>query len=636
MQDEREAELRALNKTLSRCLKHLIPPEDLTVDEWADKYRQLPAANAESGRWRTSRTPYLKEIMRAFTDPKVEDITIGAGSQVGKTEAMLNMLAFIIDQDPANVLFVVPDLEEAKKFSRQRIKTLIDENRRLKSKVRDVVGKQSDTLLQKTFPGGSLTIVGSISAPALASTPCRYIFGDERDRFARSAGDEGDPWGLAKARQITFYNRKSVQVSTPTVKRRSNIEKEFNKGTRERWCLKCPDCGAYHEIDFDDIRFDPVCEIEGGKKKWHLTGPVLWVCPDCGSAHSEKEMRKQPAKWIAEAPEAYKEGRRSFWLSSFSSPWTSWEYIVTRFLDAKDDPKDLQTVFNTLLGRLWEDRDVEIDEETLYTRREEYGTTSDGLPVEVPDGVLVLTCGVDVQDNRLEYEVVGHGFFGETWGISRGVISGRPDTKEVWTRLDGVIGHEYRRPDGRTERVRFTCVDSGGHFTQEVYEQTWRRLSYNVVAIKGQGGSGVPYTKPYTLVPVRENPRWKTRLYSLGVDAGKAAIMSAVKVQTPGAFFMHFPAAPEAGYDIAFFGGLLSEQKVTTDRGEEKWVPIPGHERNEALDCRNYANAAFRILNPDLDAIDRKLKGLSAPAVPVQKTRQKTRRNSNVYGGDDW
>lgn len=633
--DGRSAEVRALNRTLGRSLRHFSPPEGLTVDEWADKYRQLPAANAESGLWRTSRTPYLREIMRAFTDPNVEDITIAAGSQVGKTECMLNMLGYIIDQDPANVLFIQPDLEEAKKFSRQRIKTLIDANKRLKAKVRDVGSRQSDTLLQKTFPGGSLTIVGTNSAPALASIPCRYVFGDERDRFADSAGDEGDPWGLAKARQQTFYNKKRVQVSTPTVKGRSKIEKEYNEGTRERWCVKCPACGEFHNIDFDDIRFDAACAVDGARKQWKLNGPVLWVCPDCGAAHSEKEMRAQEAKWIADAPENYKKGRRSFWLSAFSSPWTPWDYIVLRFLEAKDNPRELQTVFNTLLGRCWEDRVAAMDEETLYNRREDYGLTDEGVPVEVPDGALVLTCGVDVQDDRLEYEVVGYGLFGESWGISRGVIGGRPDTEAPWERLDGVLRHGYRRRDGREEFVRKTCVDSGGHFTQEVYLQTWRRASRNVVAIKGQGGEDRRFIPPATWVPVRNNPNCKTKLYTLGVDAGKTVIMANVKVQEPGPGYMHFPNAPQAGYDMGYFSGLLSETKEITERGRSVWVKLPGHERNEPLDCRNYANAAVALYNPDMDRELRRVKGQPEPEKPKPApVRSRVQRNSLIDGGE--
>lgn len=265
-----------------------------------------------------------------------------------------------------------------------------------------------------------LTLTGSNSASALASTPARYIIGDERDRWATSAGTEGDPWALAEARQATFYNAKAVEVSTPTIKGNSNIETSFYQGTQERWCHRCPECGEYSEIVFDNIHFDPEVKRIRGKKSWSLKSGVSWSCPACGCLIPEDTMRKQPAKWIADNPDAYKKGVRSFWLNAFSSPWTPWEKIVLKFLDAKDDPQRLKVVYNTLLGQLWEDRGDLEDEDTMLARREDYGTRSDGTPVELPDGVLVLTCGVDTQDNRLEYEVVGHGKYGETWGVVKG------------------------------------------------------------------------------------------------------------------------------------------------------------------------------------------------------------------------
>lgn len=249
-----------------------------------------------------------------------------------------------------------------------------------------------------------LTLTGSNSASALASTPARYIIGDERDRWATSAGTEGDPWALAEARQATFYNAKAVEVSTPTIKGNSNIETSFYQGTQERWCHRCPECGEYSEIVFDNIHFDPEVKRIRGKKSWSLKSGVSWSCPACGCLIPEDTMRKQPAKWIADNPDAYKKGVRSFWLNAFSSPWTPWEKIVLKFLDAKDDPQRLKVVYNTLLGQLWEDRGDLEDEDTMLARREDYlityagkslgekisrnrhGLDADGNPLPDPSG----------------------------------------------------------------------------------------------------------------------------------------------------------------------------------------------------------------------------------------------------------
>jgi len=631
---------RKLNKAIAPAIRQFKPPEDLTVAEWADKYRRLsPENSAEAGPWRTSRTPYLEEPMKAFTDPKVERLVMVAASQVGKSELELNIIAYIIDQDPGSILYVHPTLEDARKFSRLRVSPMIRDCGRLHSKVADVKAKDSgNTILQKSFPGGMLTITGSNSASALASTPARYIIGDERDRWAVSAGTEGDPWKLAQARQATFYNKKAVEVSTPTVKGASNIETSYYQGTQERWCHQCPECGEYGEIIFDRIHFDFETKKQRGKKIYTVTGPITWACPHCGCLVPEDTMRRQPAKWIAENPDAVKRsGIRSFWLNAFSSPWTPWEKIVTEFLDNRHDPEKLKVVYNTLFGELWEDRGGIEDEDTMLARREDYGHREDGSPIELPEGVLVLTCGVDTQDNRLEYEVVGHGHYGETWGIQKGYIMGKPDTDEVWQQLDDVVDHVYRFENGKGLRISITCVDSGGHYTQEVYARCRERKNRRVFAIKGKGGDGIPLVTPPTKVPVKDNKKITCWLYTLGVDAGKESIMSALKVQEAGPKYCHFPLDESRGYDTYYFSGLLSEklELTQTKRGNVwRWVKIPGHNRNEALDCRNYANAGFRIINPDTFAIEARLKGLQPEQPkPQRRVRKTTRRTTNT---EDW
>lgn len=635
--------LRPVDRTFARAFANYKPPADLTVSKWAEQHRVLSRENsAEAGPWRNARTPYLVDIMDAFTDPKVEYITVVASSQVGKSELELNIIGYIIDQDPGSILYIQPTVDDAKKFSRLRIAPMIRDSATLRAKVADIKSRDSgNTMLQKSFPGGMLTIVGSNSASGLASTPAKYVLGDERDRWALSAGTEGDPWALAKARTTTFYNAKMVDVSTPTDKETSPIAKSFNAGTRERWCHKCPHCGEYSNIVFDDIKFE-FDTVGSGRKKDYVIKSVAWCCPECGCLSTEEEMRRQPAKWIAEYPDAYARGHRSFWLNAFSSPWQGWSKVVYSFLVARKDPQRLKVVYNTMLGELWEDRGDLEDEDTMLARREDYGTREDGTPVELPDGVLVLTCGVDTQDDRLEYEVLGHGHYGETWGIKKGIIMGDPGYDEPWERLDEVISRVYKFSNGRGLTISMTFVDSGGHKTQSVYKQCRARLQRRVFAIKGVGGDGVPYTRPPSKVKIVVNGRTigQTWLYSIGVDAGKADIMGALKVQEAGPKFCHFPRGEGRGYDMAFFNGLLSEKLVMkSERGRTRWawVKLPGHERNEALDCRNYALAAFRVLDPDMDAVERRIKntGTAPERADAPKKRQKTRR-SKAADYDDW
>ena len=633
--------MRPVDRTFSRAFSNYTPPADLTVSEWAETHRILSRENsAEAGPWRNARTPYLVEIMDAFTDPKIEKISLVASSQVGKSELELNIIGYIIDQDPGSILYIQPTVDDAKKFSRLRIAPMIRDSATLRSKVADIKSRDSgNTMLQKSFPGGMLTIVGSNSASGLASTPAKYVLGDERDRWALSAGTEGDPWALAEARTTTFYNSKMVDVSTPTDKGTSPIEKSFNEGTRERWCHQCPHCGEYSNIVFNDIKFD-FETVGSGRKKDYIIHSIAWSCPECGCISTESEMRRQPAKWIAENPDAYAKGHRSFWLNAFSSPWQGWRKVVYAFLVARKDPQRLKVVYNTMLGELWEDRGDLEDEDAMLGRREDYGHCDDGTPVELPDGVLALTCGVDTQDDRLEYEVLGHGHYGETWGIKRGIIMGDPAYDEPWTRLDDVIERVYRFRDGTGLTIARTFVDSGGHKTQNVYMQCRARTYKRVFAIKGVGGDGVPYTKPPGKVKIVINGEivGLTWLYALGVDSGKAEIFSALKVQEAGPKFCHFPKGETRGYDTAFFKGLLSEKLVLkSERGRTRWawVKLPGHERNEALDCRNYALAAFRSWDPDLDAVERRLRGIEEPA-EQKKTRRRGVVKRSVSLGDEW
>jgi len=637
---------RSTMKLFRSMMSSFSAPEDLQVSEWAARFRRLSAeASAEVGAWRNERTPYLVDVMNAFTDARVRHIVMVAASQVGKTEAELNMIGYIIDVDPGSVLFIHPTVGDAKEFSKLRVAPMIRDSAVLKKKVSDPTRRDSrNTITQKAYPGGILTLCGSTEAHALASKPIRYVFGDERDRWATSAGTEGDPWGLAMARQKTFYNAKAVEVSTPTIKGASAIEAAYADGTMERWKTQCPHCGEYHEIKWADIRYEHDENIVAGRKTYKVR-ETYYVCPECGGISTEFTMKHQPSKWVAENPDAYEQGTRSFWLNAFVSQWASWESIVLEYLKAIGNTTKLQVVYNTSFGELWEDRGDLQDEDSMMSRREDYGTNEAGQPVELPDGVLVLTCGVDTQDDRLEYEVVGFGHFGETWGIRKGIIMGRPDDPEVWLQLDDVLDHAYRFADGTGVRISMTFVDEGGHFTQDVRLNTRARISKKVFCIKGMPGPNRPYTDAPKKQKIMVSGRaigtcWQ---YQIGVDSGKQIIMDNLAVQTPGSKYCHFPKRDD--YGSKYFAGLLSERLIYKQGHKQpwQWEKIPGHERNEALDCRNYALAAFKALPVNLDEVDRRLKAArnnrsskpeTVTATPQAKPKQKKAAKKRYY--DEW
>ena len=624
----------------------MTPPDDLTVSQWAEAKRRLSAESAaEPGPWRTERTPYLREPMDAFTDPKVRHIVMVAASQVGKSEFLNNCIGYIIDEDPGSILFIHPTTIDAQEYSKLRIAPMLCDSPALRQKIAAPKSRDShNTILQKAYPGGILTMCGSTEAHALASKPIRYVFGDERDRWATSAGNEGDPWDLAMARQTTFYNAKAVEVSTTTIKNASAIESAYYTGTMERWNSKCPHCGEYHEIRWSDIRFE-YDEIIVSHKKTYKVKKVYYTCPGCGCISTEAEMKRAPAKWIAENPEAYGQGTRSFWLNAFVSQWASWESIVLKYLNALGSTKKMQVVFNTCFGEPWEDRGDIEDEDSLLARREDYGKDKNGEPVELPPGVLVLTAGVDTQDDRMEYEIVGHGFFGETWGIEKGIVMGRPDDDATWNKLDEVVFDRVMRfENGVGLRVSMSFVDEGGHFTQSVRAQCNARISKKVFCIKGMPGQDKPYISPPKKQKIFVNQIavgtcWQ---YQLGVDSGKEIIMDNLRVQTPGQKYCHFPKRDD--YGSAYFAGLLSETKVYDPNKKQpwSWKKIPGHERNEPLDCRNYALAAFKALPKNLDEIDRQIKaasGVRVPAPPsanITPPKRRPAQHSRQKYYDDW
>lgn len=642
--EEKEARERVkrLNAVIGKVLAGMKPPDDLTVTEWAEKNRRLSAeSSAEPGPWRTERTPYLREPMNAWTDPKIRHIVMVAASQVGKSEFLNNCIGYVIDQDPGSILFVHPTTIDAKEYSKLRIAPMIRDCPTLRKKVSDPKSRDSgNTILQKTYPGGILTMCGSTEAHALASKPIRYVLGDERDRWALSAGNEGDPWDLAMARQTTFYNAKSGEVSTPTVKNASAIEAAYATGTMERWKSRCPHCGEYHEIQWADIRFEHDEIIIAGKKTYKVRS-VCYACPGCGCISTEAEMKRAPARWEADNPAAYEQGTRSFWLNAFVSQWASWESIILKYLNAIGSTRKMQVVYNTCFGELWEDRGDLEDEDSLMARREEY-------PAELPEGVLVLTAGVDTQDDRMEYEIVGHGHFGETWGIEKGIVMGRPDDDAVWAQLDELVFDRVLRfENGVGLKMSMSFVDEGGHFTQEVRMQCRARLGKKVFCIKGMPGSDKPYTAPpkKQKIIIKQTAVGTCWQYQIGVDSGKEVIMDNLRVQTPGAKYCHFPKRDD--YGSGYFTGLLSEVKVYDPNKKQpwQWKKIPGHERNEALDCRNYALAAFKVLPKNLDEIDRRLKEaggerapapVATPVMPPPAAKQRPKRRSGKKYYDDW
>ena len=597
------------------------PPEAQTVSEWADQNRVLVSeSSAEPGAWRTDRAPYQREIMDSFTQPGIWQIVIMASAQVGKSEIELNMMGCAIDNDPGPMLYIQPTKEVAEDYSKRRIAPMINACPTLREKVFKARSRDAaNTITMKTFPGGSLAIIGANSPADLASKPVRYIFMDETDRFPVSAGTEGDPQELAERRTETFrHNRKIIKTSTPTIKGRSKIEKDYMNGTQEEWHTECPHCHTYNFIRFSDIHFEKEdFRNTAGNEDYHVK-KVTWECPTCKREIPEHVAKRMPAKWVSQNPLALDNGIRSFRLNAFMSPWSDWKDIVYKFLKAKNDPELLKTFYNTILGESWEVHTNKGLDEKLYNRREHYNA-------EVPTGVLLLTMGIDTQDNRLEYEVVGWNRNGESWGISRGIIPGRADSPGVWEEVDLLLDHEWKMKNGMKMKTLATFIDSGGHFTSDVYKQCALRQTKRIWPIKGEGGEGKEYCRQMKKAKQAEGVK-----FIIGVDDGKSGIMYEAGLETPGPNYMHFPIDYRAGYDKEYFRGLISEQMVIhRQRGKAVVVWEKIYERNEPLDCRNYARAAFRYFNWNFDKLEKMLYGVEEPQI-ITKKEEKRRKQRHI------
>lgn len=574
------------------------PEPDLKVSEWAEAYRVLDqSTSAEPGPWRTARTPYLREIMDSLSpsDP-CEEVVFQKGTQVGGTEGGNNWTGFVIHHAPGPMMYVQPTVETAKAYSKTRIAPMIEKVPVLGERIRPARSRDSgNTLFQKDFPGGFLRITGANSAVGLRSLPIRYLFLDEVDGYPDDVDGEGDPVELARKRTDTFArNRKILIVSTPTVKGLSRIERAMDHSDQRRYFVPCPSCRAEQPITWGKLRWDRADDGE------HLPATVRMICEACEAEIPEtrKDWMLARGKWVATAKG---NGRtRGYHLSALYSPlgWFSWTEAVEAFLSAKKEGvESLKTWTNTVLAETWEEKGETVEPESLFSRREAY-------EADVPEGVLVLTAGVDVQDDRLELEVVGWGLGKESWSIDYAVLYGDPETSDVWDRLDDQLRRPFFDAEGQAFTIKAAGVDSG-NWTDIVYRFCAPRESRMIYAMKGEAGPGKPIARPAKRKHGKK--RRPVNLFLLGVDEAKTLLYAQLRQDRPGAGYCHFPIAEE--YDRDHFDQLTAEKRVlryVKGHPRPEWI-LPGGKRNEALDCRVLAMGALELLDPVFEVVQKRL-----------------------------
>lgn len=627
----KEDQLARIDLAIRSSLAVMRPPPKQTISDWADANRMLSVeASAEPGRWRTSRAEFQRGIMDAMSDPAVRKVAVRKGAQVGATEILNNIIGYFMDRDPATIMVIQPSVEMAETWSKKRLAPMLRDTPALRGKIADAKSRDSDnTIREKGFPGGYITMVGANAPASLASRPIRVVLADEVDRYPASAGTEGDPLTLAMRRQTTFWNAKTYICSTPVDKATSAIEREYQAGDKRRFLVPCPDCDTEQPLVWENVIWDKGAE-------GHRPETAAYLCRDCGCLWTDARRWRAISlgRWEATAPFA---GTASFDLPGFLSPWLTLEEIVRDFLASKDWAPKLKTWVNTVKGEPWEDRGESSSADQLAERVETY----DGETL--PAGVRLVTAGVDTQDDRLEVTFTGWGDGEEAWIIRHDVLLGDPADMSLWNSLDAeLLGATFRTEDGRVHKVRATCIDSGGHFGAMVLSFCRARAGRRIYATKGMGNDARG-SKPIwgkTLLRTRNSG---DRLWALGVDTAKDGLQARLRI-TPGEGptpkAVHFPAV---GLTADYFDQLTSEMAVTvldrSGRLQRQWKPKPGQPRNEALDCFILSEAAMlslptRLVQARHTALPvvEQIETEDAEAAPVQPVvRAKPKRKWGAY-----
>lgn len=527
--------------------------------------------------------PYLQGVMDAVNDPAVTDIVFMSGAQVGKSEAILNIIGRQMHLDPCPMLMLQPTLEMAEAFSKDRIAPMLRDTPALRGLVRDARSRDSgNTLLQKIFPGGHLTLAGANSAASLASRPIRIVLKDEVDRYPVSAGTEGDPSALADKRTATFYNAKRIAVSTPTIKGKSRIEAAYLQSDQRRFWVPCVHCGEHQVLRWANVRWP-----DGQPAK------AAYVCEHCGAEigdHQRVQMVRR-GEWRAGAPF---NGTAGFHINELYSSWSLMAEIVDRFIKAKPYPERLKTWVNTTLGEVWEQDGDSSDPEGLESRAEPYALRT------VPAGALLLQITTDVQKDRLEVAIWGFGRGEQAWIIDTHVIHGDPDKDDVWDQLLEYCARPMDHELGGQIVPPSVFIDSGGLSTQAVYNFCRDNKVRDIPgfgqqrfwALKGANTQTAPILGTPSLVDVDVNGRkikGGVKLWPVGSYAAKGLVYGRLKIGEPGPGYIHF----SADLPPAFYQQLTAERLVTKYvKGFPRFEwHLPDGARNEQLDLCAYAFA---------------------------------------------
>lgn len=595
-----------------RAVVQLVPPPDVLPSEWAEKNIRIPVGNAIPGPINFDNAPYQPGMINVVKEPGVRRVDYMTGAQLGKTTIQQCITGYFIAHEPRSQIFAQPSQGDVQTFLETKLQPMIDANPSIAGKMAKPRGRHGvNNNRIKSYVGGWLMFSWAGSPKTARGRSAPVVQADEVDGMPPTA--EGDFVELLSQRAATFGDQQLVtRSSTPTIKGASRIEAGFLAGDQRRFHVPCPDCGEAQHLKWEQIIWDgrkstSFADFELDKGGEHDPTTARYVCEHCGSLWDDgmriaaiRRAEKLGFGWIAAKP--FK-GHASFHAPEWLSTFRRLRDIVQSYLD-KLAVDDLQSFVNVSAAETYEENGEKGDPDALMARAEEY-------PAQVPMGALVLTAGVDMQQDRLEVEIVGWGHGEESWSIDYQVLWGDPDQDEVWDDLDDLLLHTtWKHESGADLKVLGAGFDTGGTGgnTQSAYEQLRARRSRRIFALKGVGG----WDKPIVSAPSRKQSgksKRKVDLYNVGSDWGKLTIMRRLAIQREGGGYCHFPSDREADW----YQQLTAEKLVT--RYVKGFAVREWHktrDRNEALDCRVYALAALKILNPSFRAHERRLLGAQA------------------------
>lgn len=545
------------------------PPENLTVSEWADNYRILSEKDSDSpGRWRTRKTPYLKEVMNSLNEPLYVDITFVGGSQLGKTVMEQNMIAYIIDQDPGPMAVVYPTDKLAEFTSENRLKPMIKLCERLEEKF---IENESQRL-ELQFKNMYIALIGANSPSNLSSRPIRYIFFDEVDKFPKWAGNEAGPIALAEERTKTFWNHKIVKVSTPTLKSGNIWQSWLNADLRLKYHVPCPHCGTFQELIFKNITYDNTLTPR------EIKYSAYYKCDSCNKRiddNHKKEMLRN-GKWKPENKPTSRAHSVAYHLNSIYSPWLTFGDVAEKFVNSKDKPEELMNFINSWLAEPWENKANKMKSDIVL---EKEWTNERG---RVPEEAQLLTMGVDVQKDHFWFAIRAWGPHMTSWLIDYGRC-------ETWGDVTEILERKYATvTNGETREINLACIDAG-YDTDNVYQYCAIHQD-KCVPTKG---SSVPLAARFTVTTI---DKYGLRLFKHDSAQFKDFIAGRLNIEAGEHGAWHVCKDCERLYADQICAEQKEEEQDKKGRITYKWKPISSHAQNHLLDCEVNAALAAEIM----------------------------------------